>query len=228
MSRQKTFSFTDKASDQPDYVLEKAVSEAGAVIGVDEAGRGPWAGPVTAAAFWINPPDLSGLPSDLTDSKKLSGRKREQIRQNLCAANSPHLWAVSHSSVDQIDTIGILPATFAAMADAVARLAEAIQTTHNLAVAMVLVDGNLIPPLALPCQAIVRGDSRSLSIAAASVLAKQARDEVMTKLASQYPDYGWQTNSGYGTKAHQQALHKNGVTPHHRKNFAPVKACLSP
>ncbi|MEC7208163.1 MAG: ribonuclease HII, partial [Pseudomonadota bacterium] len=89
-----------------------------------------------------------------------------------------------------------------------------------------LIDGNLLPPLDVPGQAVIRGDSRSLSIAAASVLAKVTRDEVMCDLANAYPDYGWQTNAGYGTKAHQQALRRIGHTPHHRKSFAPIKACL--
>ena len=226
MSRQSAFSFAGTNSDQPDYVLESAVSGSGAVIGVDEAGRGPWAGPVTAAAFWIHPASKDSLPAGLTDSKKLSAGRRAQIQTSLCDVHSQHLWAVRHSSVDQIDTLGILPATFAAMAEAVAALAELLLTRHNLPVAMVLVDGNLLPPLDFPCQAVVRGDSRSLSIAAASVLAKQTRDEVMTQLSAHYPDYGWQTNAGYGTKAHQQALQKCGITPHHRKSFAPIKAQL--
>ena len=226
MNRKTVFSSDGTASDQPDYSLESAVSGKGAVIGVDEAGRGPWAGPVTAAAFWIHPSTKDSLPADLTDSKKLSARKRAQIQHSLCASQGRHLWAVRHSSVDQIDALGILPATFAAMAEAVSAVAAALQKIHNLPVAMVLVDGNLLPPLQFPCQAVVRGDSQSLSIAAASVLAKQTRDEVMTDLASHYPDYGWHTNAGYGTKAHQQALQRCGITPHHRKSFAPVKACL--
>ncbi len=225
MSRQSAFSFAT-APGRPDYTLEQAAAKGGAVIGVDEAGRGPWAGPVTAAAFWINPATKDGLPASLTDSKKLSARKREEIRQALCSPEGGHLWAVQHSSVDQIDSSGILPATFAAMAAAVVELADHLHNTHNLAISLVLVDGNLVPPLTAPCQAVVRGDSRSLSIAAASILAKQARDEVMTALADQYPDYGWQTNAGYGTKIHQEALQRCGVTPHHRKSFAPVKALL--
>lgn len=226
MSHQTDFSFIT-ASDLPDYSLEHPFSGQGAVIGVDEAGRGPWAGPVTAAAFWINPVKMTTLPAGLTDSKKLTARKREQIRQAVCSPDSGHLWAVRHSSVDQIDKDGILPATFAAMAEAVRALADQLQNTHNLRPAMVLVDGNLVPPLSFPCQAVIRGDSRSLSIAAASVMAKQARDEVMTDLDRQYPGYGWQTNAGYGTKAHQQALRRIGHTPHHRKSFAPIKALLS-
>ena len=105
MSRQSAFSFAGTNSDQPDYVLESAVSGSGAVIGVDEAGRGPWAGPVTAAAFWIHPASKDSLPAGLTDSKKLSAGRRAQIQTSLCDVHSQHLWAVRHSSVDQIDTL---------------------------------------------------------------------------------------------------------------------------
>ena len=109
------------------------------------------------------------------------------------------------------------------MADAVYALADSLAQRHNIQLSMVLIDGNLLPPLDVPCQAVISGDSRSLSIAAASVLAKVARDEVMRDLAYTYPDYGWQTNAGYGTKRHQDALQQFGVTPHHRKSFAPIK-----
>ena len=134
-----------------------------------------------------------------------------------------HLWAIRHTSVVEIDRAGILPATFSAMADAVYSLADLLAKQHNSQLSMVLIDGNLLPPLDVPCQAVISGDSRSLSIAAASVLAKVARDEVMRDLSNTYPDYGWQTNAGYGTKSHQNALQEFGVTPHHRKSFAPIK-----
>ena len=209
--------------DKPDYTLEQPFCKQGAVIGVDEAGRGPWAGPVTATAFWINPEYKNMLPRGLTDSKKLPALKRKKIRQGLCASNSGHLWATKHSSVVEIDREGILPATFSAMVDAVSALADLLAQQHNMPLSMVLIDGNLLPTLGVPCKAVVRGDSRSLSIAAASVLAKEARDEVMRSLATTYPDYGWQTNAGYGTKRHQDALQKFGATPHHRKSFAPIK-----
>ena len=212
--------------DKPDYALEQPFCRQGAVIGVDEAGRGPWAGPVTATAFWINPERKDKLPKTLTDSKKLSALKREQIRQELCAPDNSHLWAIRHASVAEIDRAGILPATFSAMADAVYSLADLLAQRHNIQLSMVLIDGNLLPPFDVPCQAVISGDSRSLSIAAASVLAKVARDEVMRDLSNTYPDYGWQTNAGYGTKSHQNALQEFGVTPHHRKSFAPIKNLL--
>ena len=215
--------YVTAAPDKPDYALEQPFCSQGAVIGVDEAGRGPWAGPVTATAFWINPERKDNLPKTLTDSKKLSAWTREQIRQELCAPDYGHLWAIRHTSVVEIDRAGILPATFSAMADAVYSLADLLAQRHNIQLSMVLIDGNLLPPLDMPCQAVISGDSRSLSIAAASVLAKVARDEVMRDLANTYPDYGWQTNAGYGTKSHQNALQEFGVTPHHRKSFAPIK-----
>ena len=218
--------YVTAAPDKPDYTLEQPFCRQGAVIGVDEAGRGPWAGPVTATAFWINPQRKDKLPKTLTDSKKLSALKREQIRQELCVPDNGHLWAIRHTSVVEIDRAGILSATFSAMADAVYSLADLLAQRHNIQLSMALIDGNLLPPLDVPGQAVIRGDSRSLSIAAASVLAKVARDEVMCDLANAYPDYGWQTNAGYGTKSHQNALQEFGVTPHHRKSFAPIKKRL--
>ncbi len=211
---------------KPDYTLEQPFCSKGAVIGVDEAGRGPWAGPVTATAFWINPERKDKLPKTLTDSKRLSALKREQIRQELCATDSGHLWAVRHSSVVEIDRVGILQATFLAMAEAVSTLSDLLLQRQSLRLSMVLVDGNLLPPLDTDCQAVVQGDSRSLSIAAASILAKQARDEIMQDLAVTYPNYGWQNNAGYGTKQHQIALQQFGATSHHRKSFAPIKNML--
>ena len=211
---------------KPDYTLEQSFFSKGAVIGVDEAGRGPWAGPVTATAFWINPEWKDKLPKTLTDSKKLTALKREQVRQELCAEDNGHLWAIRHSSVVEIDRVGILQATFSAMTEAVFALSDMLFQRQSLKLSMVLVDGNLLPPLDTDCKAVIRGDSRSLSIAAASILAKQARDEIMQDLATTYPDYGWQTNAGYGTKGHQIALQQFGVTSHHRKSFAPIKNLL--
>ena len=214
------------ASAKPDYTFEQPFCGKGAVIGVDEAGRGPWAGPVTATAFWINPEQKDKLPETLTDSKKLSKVKREQIRRELCMPDNGHLWAIKHSSVAEIDTVGILQASFSAMTEAISALSDLLLQRHNLKLTMVLVDGNLLPPVDAVCQAVVRGDSRSLSIAAASILAKQARDKIMQDLAVAYPNYGWQTNAGYGTKGHQTALQQFGVTSHHRKSFAPIKNML--
>ena len=137
--------YVTAAPDKPNYALEQPFCRQGAVIGVDEAGRGPWAGPVTAAAFWINPERKDKLPKTLTDSKKLSALKREQIRQELCAPDNGHLWAIRHTSVVEIDRAGILSATFLAMADAVYSLADLLAKRRNIQLSMVLIDGNLLP-----------------------------------------------------------------------------------
>lgn len=210
--------------NKPDYELERAHNQSGYVIGVDEAGRGPWAGPVCAAAFWINPQQLNQLPKALTDSKKLSPAKRAVIETDL--VNSAHIYQACFAAVQEIDDKGILKATFSAMAQAVDEVARQLLAADPFQlgqISMVLVDGNLTPPLSYPCQPVIKGDSRALSIAAASIIAKETRDRHMAKLAQDYPAYGWDSNQGYGTKAHQQALARHGITPHHRRSFAPIK-----
>ena len=217
-----------KPDNKPDYELERAYYKSGYVIGVDEAGRGPWAGPVCAAAFWIDPQKCDQLPKSLTDSKKLSAIKRAAIETDL--VNSTHFHQACFAQVHEIDEIGILNATFSAMAQAVDRLATSLLAADPLGlgqISMVLIDGNLTPPLIYPCQPVIKGDSRALSIAAASIIAKETRDRHMAELAKDYPDYGWDSNQGYGTKAHQQALACHGITPHHRRSFAPIKKLIS-
>ena len=212
----------------PDYSFETEHASKGYVIGVDEAGRGPWAGPVCAAAFWINPAALSALPEGLTDSKKLTPPKRAQIEEAL--RNSAHLFHASFASVDEIDERGILKATFLAMGRAVDEVANRLLADDPLGlwhISMVLIDGNLIPPLSYPCTPIIKGDGRSLSIAAASIIAKETRDRHMLALHDEFPAYGWHSNQGYGTKAHQDALALHGITPHHRRSFAPIKKLMA-
>ena len=212
-----------KDNQFPDFTFETAYLDDGPVFGVDEAGRGPWAGPVTAAAFWIYPQEQAHLPPGLRDSKKLSKEKRGHIEAHFQSSVSPHLYAVGHASVIEIDQNGILKATFLAMCRAIEGLAEKIGCP-----AMVLIDGPLLPPkLTYPCQAVVRGDSRALSIAAASIMAKQERDRIMFALHEEYPHYGWATNAGYGTKTHCDAIAAYGITAHHRRSFAPIKAHLA-
>lgn len=182
------------------------------MAGVDEAGRGPWAGPVLAAAV-ILPDDLPGLLADgLDDSKRLAARRRSELLSALarCAEIG-----VGAASVAEIDRLNILAATHLAMCRAVSALARAPS--------MALVDGDTLPR-ALPCpgRAVVRGDGASLSVAAASVVAKVTRDRIMARLAPRYPAFGWNRNAGYGTRAHREALEGFGVTPHHRRSFAPV------
>jgi len=183
------------------------------VCGVDEVGRGPWAGPVTAAAVILNP---ANIPAGLNDSKKLTKARREVLFEAIM--NSATV-SIASASVQEIDQINILQATFLAMKRAV----DALEIKPKFA----LIDGNKIPP-SLPCEAsaIVKGDARSLSIAAASIVAKVTRDRLMCDLSATYPGYGWETNMGYGTKAHQQGLAARGITPHHRVSFKPIHKML--
>ncbi|WP_347267498.1 ribonuclease HII [Paracoccus sp. (in: a-proteobacteria)] len=199
----------------PDYALEEAALRQGArlVAGVDEVGRGPLAGPVTAAAVIL---DAACIPEGLDDSKKLTARRREALAQQIMACCD---WSVAHASVAEIDALNILRASHLAMCRAIAGLRRRPS--------LVLVDGNMLPRgLDLPGQAVVKGDARSLSIAAASVLAKVMRDRIMVDLAQQHPGYGWEGNAGYPTPAHRQALLDLGITPHHRRSFAPIHNIL--
>jgi ribonuclease HII len=207
----------------PDLSIESGF--AGPVIGIDEAGRGPWAGPVTIAAFWLDVTALEALVPGLDDSKKLTAAQRAAFHATLTAV--PHRHAVISIPVDMIDRDGILKATLAGMTAVAAALAARLQKDGLGEVAQVLIDGNQMPALALPAQTLVKGDARSLSIAAASVIAKHERDRIMMGLAADCPGYGWETNMGYGTKAHQQGLASLGVTPHHRRSFAPVRRALA-
>lgn len=185
----------------------------GFIAGVDEVGRGPWAGPVVAAAVILNPRQI---PPGLDDSKKLTAAKRQMLAKQIYATS--HV-SIAQASVEEIDTLNIRQATLQAMERAVKGLTTA---PH-----FVFVDGNVVPPnLACPAQWVVKGDSKVLSIAAASIVAKVYRDEMMAKLAETYPHYAWENNAGYGTKAHQAGLASHGVTPHHRRSFRPVANLL--
>ncbi|MCK5446174.1 MAG: ribonuclease HII [Rhodospirillaceae bacterium] len=201
----------------PDFSIEDRHKDANAIIcGVDEAGRGPWAGPVVAGAVVLDSANLSDvLISSLDDSKKLKPHTREQLFSALqsCAAIG-----VGISDVGEIDRLNILQATMMAMKRAVADLGISPQ--------LALVDGNRAPDLACPVQCVIKGDGLSLSIAAASIIAKVTRDRIMGELAVAHPGYGWHTNQGYGTKAHQQGLKDLGITAHHRKSFAPIRKII--
>jgi ribonuclease HII len=197
---------------EPDYEFERD-APAQPVCGVDEAGRGPWAGPVVAGAAIINP---TCVPVGLNDSKKLSAMRREVLFEQLlrCAETG-----VGIATVEEIDRLNILNATYLAMRRAVAALPRSP--------AFALIDGNKIPSdLPCPALAIVKGDGRSLSIAAASIMAKVTRDRLMTELSREWPGYGWERNAGYGVKAHAAALLELGVTPHHRRSFKPIHKIL--
>ena len=203
----------------PDFEFEKKYHAQGfnRIVGIDEAGRGPWAGPVVAAAVILNPKNTNdALLAELDDSKKLSAPKRDALYEALQQSADV---GVGKASVEEIDTINILQATFLAMTRAV----ESLPRAPDFALA----DGNKLPPLSCPAEAIVKGDSRSLSIAAASIIAKVTRDRIMTELGEIHPGYAWEKNKGYGTKAHQARLEQRGVTEHHRKSYRPIINILS-
>jgi len=183
------------------------------VAGVDEVGRGPLAGPVVAAAVILNPQDI---PEGLNDSKRLAARRRLALDADLRDRSE---YAIAEASVAEIDDLNILYASHLAMERAAAALKPAPD--------FLLIDGNLIPKgLTVPAQAVVKGDAKSVSIAAASILAKNWRDQLMVDLAQQHPGYGWETNAGYPSKQHREALQNLGVTPHHRRSFKPVHNIL--
>lgn len=197
----------------PDFSHEMAVLSRGAlrVAGVDEVGRGPLAGPVTAAAVRLDP---ARIPAGLADSKTLTAARRRALAAEITALAEV---SIAHASVAEIDRLNILRASHLAMERAVA----------GLAVDHVLIDGNRIPRgLSCAATAIVSGDARSLSIAAASIVAKVARDRIMVDLAQQHPGYGWEANAGYPTAAHLAALRNLGVTPWHRRSFRPIHHIL--
>lgn len=196
----------------PDFSLERALD--GIVCGIDEVGRGPLAGPVVAAAVVL--PEAIPLPlrENLNDSKLLSAKKRDYLFDIIqdCA-----LIGLGKADVGEIDSINILQATFLAMRRAFDVLGT--QTRVDWA----LVDGNQKPPLPCQIQCVVKGDRKSLSIAAASVIAKVTRDRQMHTLALSFPGYGWERNAGYGTAEHLAAIQSLGITPHHRRSFAPIR-----
>lgn len=187
------------------------------LAGIDEAGRGCLAGPVVAAAVVFT--DHSRIPAGLNDSKQLTESKREELREQLL--NEPSVkWGIGEVSAEEIDRSDILRATWKAMALAAAQVIPPAQ--------FILVDGNPVHGLPLPSQNIVKGDARSASIAAASILAKTHRDHLMIRAAQEFPGYGFEIHKGYGTELHLDALKKLGVTPLHRKSFAPVHNILFP
>ena len=203
----------------PDFTYESLYKGPGLVFGIDEAGRGPWCGPVVAACVcWPNQTIDSELSNQINDSKKLSAQKREKLFP-LIMANS--YVGIGQASAKEIDSINILQATFLAMDRA---LQNAAKNGHTASFA--LIDGNRLPKWTLPCRALIKGDSLSLSIAAASIVAKVTRDHIMKDLAKEYPEYAWDKNAGYGTADHIAALKKYGITPHHRKSYRPIKELL--
>jgi ribonuclease HII len=184
----------------------------GPVAGIDEAGRGPWAGPVVAAAVILDP---RRIPDGITDSKALDVEGREALYPRILAAAEV---GIGIADTDRIDRDNILNATMWAMAEAV----SALPRRPGLA----LVDGNRTPRLPCPARAVVKGDAKCLSIAAASIIAKVTRDRLMIALASRFPGYGFERHKGYGTPEHQAAIARLGVTALHRRSFKPVQLAL--
>ena len=196
----------------PTYHLEQGID--GLVAGVDEAGRGPWAGPVIAAATILDPDDI---PDGLNDSKKLSATKRAGLYDEIMS--KARAVGVGMASVGEIDRLNILQASLLAMKRAIEKL--------NPSPVFCLIDGRDVPKIAIPARAIIRGDGISQSIAAASIIAKVIRDRLMADLAKKYPAYDWHKNAGYGVPAHRKGLELVGVSPHHRRSFAPVRNILT-
>ena len=205
------------APDHPMLSFEREKWDSGLklIAGVDEAGRGPLAGPLVVAAVVF----LPGYPiPSVDDSKKLSPKQRQELKERIL--NTPGVkYSLQTISVSTIDKINILQATYLGMRKAVNAISG---------VEFALIDGNPVPDFPVPCRNIIKGDARSASIAAASILAKTHRDELMLKFAGNYPEYGFENNSGYGTAEHLAALAKYGVSPIHRKTFGPVRDTINP
>lgn len=200
---------------EPNFDMERHLMAQGyaRIAGVDEVGRGPLAGPVTAAAVVLDP---NNMPVGLNDSKKLTKKARERLYPQIMEMAEV---SIAHASVEEIDALNILRASHLAMMRALQGLKDPPD--------YVLVDGNMLPrDLTFPAEPVIKGDGRSVSIAAASIVAKICRDCVMLSLAQQHPGYGWETNAGYGSKSHMAALQSLGVTPHHRRSFKPVHNML--
>jgi len=200
----------------PHYIFEARVlkTREGPIAGVDEAGRGPLAGPVVAAAVIL---DRKRIPKGLDDSKQMTPEAREEAYARIMACA---LVGVGEASVDEIDLVNIRQATHLAMARAIRALA--------ISPGFALVDGNDAPALPCRCDTLVAGDARSVSIAAASIIAKVTRDRMMRALHEEFPFYGWFTNKGYGTEEHLIALNRLGPCRHHRRSFAPIYQILRP
>lgn len=200
----------------PDFGLESEMMDrhGAPVAGIDEAGRGPWAGPVVVAAVLLDP---GRIPEGLNDSKKLTADAREDRFAEIMAVARV---SVVIGQVRRIDRDNILQATLWGMRAAFRGL--------EVPGAMALIDGNAVPNrLPGPAQSVIGGDGKSLSIAAASIVAKVTRDRIMVKLASRYRGYGWETNKGYGTAEHAEGIERHGLCPHHRRSFAPIKRILA-
>lgn len=203
-----------KETAKPTYSLERQYGAPKKIIcGVDEVGRGPLAGPVITAAVILDP---NNIPHSLNDSKKLSAKKRQELSDIILATAE---CAFGEASLEEIDELNILHATMLAMQRAVANLPRKVD--H------ILVDGNRLPEFDAPATFVIKGDQKSVSIAAASIIAKIKRDFLMKELGKLHPEYGWERNAGYGTREHMKALELVGPSRFHRKSFAPIRDLIS-
>lgn len=202
-------------TDRPDFNLE--LQKAGLVCGLDEVGRAPLAGPVVAACVYI-PSDKRdhNVWEHVNDSKKITHKKRESLFEGI---QNNSCWAIAECSVEEIENINILQASFLAMR----RALEVMQKNFSVQMDGALVDGHIAPALPCAVQCIIKGDSKSVSIAAASIIAKVYRDRLMIELSKKHSHYGWESNAGYPTRTHLDGIQKHGITAHHRKTFAPVR-----
>ena len=205
-----------------DFSIENECGQS-LIAGVDEAGRGPWVGPVAAGAvIFLQRPIHEYLASHLDDSKKLSAKQREKLYEIIKkeAEKKNLAYGIGLASAQEIDEMNILQATFLAMQRALKNLGIEPDTA--------LIDGNRTPAnFTCRCQSVIKGDSKSYSIAAASIMAKVYRDRLMQEMALKYPHYGFEKNAGYGTKEHIEALKKYGITPEHRTSYKPIKELLT-
>jgi ribonuclease HII len=217
MTRWNLLSALDTFQFMPHYIYESRFLKTmpGPIAGVDEAGRGPLAGPVVAAAVIL---DRKKMPKGLNDSKQLDADTREELYGVI--VEKAVAWGVGIGTVDEIDLVNIRQATHLAMARAVREL--------KVAAMFALVDGNDAPALPCPCDTLVDGDAKSVSIAAASIIAKVTRDRMMRSLHYEHPHYGWFNNKGYGTPDHFAGLEKHGPCHHHRRSFGPIHNMLYP
>jgi ribonuclease HII len=201
-------------SNGPDMMLEKAHALHGLICGVDEAGRGPWAGPVSAGAVILDP---NAIPAGLDDSKKLTAKRRDALELEIKTKSVA--WGVGFASAQEIAELNIIGATGLAMCRAIAAM--------GIEPAFALVDGNYAFKLPCPVKTVIGGDGKSQSIAAASILAKVARDRLMEELDGTFPGYGFASHKGYGAPVHIAALRSLGPCPEHRLSWAPIRALLA-
>mgnify|MGYP001134935880 CR=1 FL=1 len=204
----------------PNFLFEKSIK--GEVVGIDEVGRGSWAGPVVSCAVLIRGKKIeSELFHLIEDSKKLSSISRMNIYKKIIDDRS-FVTGVGVSSVDEIDKLNIQEATFLSMK----RAFDNLRASNPGDIELVLVDGNKAPKFDCNVKCIIRGDQKSLSISSASIVAKVTRDKIMINLSEKFPGYGWETNMGYGTNKHKEALIKLGINNLHRKTFKPIRSIL--